>query len=271
MAPFAAKSLRSMYPEIVKGDNPKYKVAFFTGCTINYIYTDVGEAVIRVLNKNNIEVVIPPTQHCCGTPVYVSGDIVLAKTFAKHIIEVFENCESDYIVAACATCAEALKVEYPKMFAEDPDMKARAEALANKTYEISEFLVDIVDFRKDTLGTVNAVVTMHDPCHMARGLGITEQPRAILKAIPGLTFVEMKEADRCCGSGGSFSLTHYQLSRQINDKKINNIKATQANMVATSCGTCRMQINDGLVQNKLDVNAVHVVQLLDQAYQAGNG
>lgn len=269
-APFAATPLRSKYPEVVSVKNAKMRVGFFTGCTINYIYTDVGESVINVLKNNQVEVVIPAAQHCCGTPVYVSGDKELAKAFARHVIDVFEGQQVDYVVAACGSCAEALKIEYPHMFADEPAMKARADKLAKKTYEISEFLVDVVKFRKDNLGKVAGSVTMHDPCHMVRGIKITKQPRDIVKAIPGLEFVEMKDADRCCGSGGSFSLANYELSRKINDKKVENIKATGANLVATSCGTCRMHLTDGVEQNQVDAQVMHVIQLLDKAYQAGS-
>ncbi len=266
-APFASSPLRDRYPEVIKVDHPKLRVGFFTGCTINYIYTDIGEAVINVLKRNNVEVVIPPKQHCCGTPVYVSGDKELAKSFAKHLVDVFEEYDLDYVVAACGSCAEALKLEYPHMFADDAAVKTKAENLASKTYEISEFLVDVLKFDQSKLGKVPAVVTMHDPCHMVRGVKVTKQPREILSAIPGITFVEMKDADRCCGSGGSFSLANYELSRKINDKKINNIKNTEANIVATSCGTCRMHLLDGLIQNKVNCDVKHVIQLLDQSYK----
>ncbi|MEG6585797.1 (Fe-S)-binding protein [Dendrosporobacter sp. 1207_IL3150] len=267
-APISSSPLRSQYPEVIKVDNPKAKVGFFTGCTINYMYTDVGSSVINVLKENDMEVVIPSGQHCCGTPVYVSGDVDLAKEMAKATIATFEKYDVDYVIGACGSCTEALK-EYPHLLQDDKEWKARAEKIAKKTYEISEFLVDVVKFRKDTLGNVNATVTMHDPCHMVRGLKITKQPREVLKAIPGLNFVEMKDCDRCCGSGGSFSLANYELSRQINDKKVANIANTKADIVATSCGTCRMHIQDGILQNNMNQDVVHTVQLLDKAYQAG--
>lgn len=269
LAPFAATPLRSQYPETIKVANPKMKVAFFTGCTINYVYTDIGSSVINVLKANDVEVTLPPMQHCCGTPVYMSGDVDLAKVFAKHNIETFERADADYIVASCGSCAEAFKIEYPELFHNDPVMYERAKKLAAKTYEISEFLVDVVKFRQDNLGEVPVTVTMHDPCHMARGIKVTNQPRAILKAIPGLKFTEMKEADRCCGAGGSFSLANYEISRKINDRKIANIASTKADTVATSCGSCRMHIIDGLVQNGQSQDCLHTVQLLDKAYQTG--
>ncbi|MDR3591985.1 MAG: (Fe-S)-binding protein [Negativicutes bacterium] len=269
LAPFAATPLRSQVPETLKVANPKMKVAFFTGCTINYVYTDIGHSVLNVLKENDVEVTLPPMQHCCGTPVYMSGDTELAKVFAKHNIETFERANVDYIVAACGSCSEAFKIEYPEMFRDDPALRERAEKLAAKTFEISEFLVDVLKFRQDNLGAVNATVTMHDPCHMARGIKVTEQPRKILKAIPGVKFVEMKNPDRCCGAGGSFSLANYEISRKINDRKIADIATTDADTVATSCGSCRMHIIDGLVQNDKPQDVLHTVQLLDKAYQAG--
>jgi len=126
-----------------------------------------------------------------------------------------------------------------------------------------------VKFRQDNLGEVNATVTMHDPCHMARGIKVTDQPRKILNAIPGVKFVEMKNPDRCCGAGGSFSLANYDISRKINDRKVADIASTHADIVATSCGSCRMHINDGLVQNGKPQDVLHTVQLLDKAYKAG--
>ncbi len=271
LAPFAATPLRSQYPENITMAKPKMKVAFFTGCTINYVYTDIGQAVIDVLKVNDIEITLPPMQHCCGTPVYMSGDVDLARLFAKHNIETFEGAGADYIVAACGSCAEAFKLEYPELFRDDPAMHARAKRLAAKTYEISEFLVDVVKFRRDNLGPVAATVTMHDPCHMARGIKVTGQPREILKAVPGVKLVEMKQPDRCCGAGGSFSLANYEISRKINDRKIADIVSTKADTVATSCGSCRMHIIDGLVQNKQDQRCLHTVQLLAQSYAAGKG
>lgn len=269
LAPFAATPLRSQFPETVKVDKPRLKVAFFTGCTINYVYTDIGRAVIDVLKANDAEVVMPAMQHCCGVPVHMSGDVEQAKVFAKHNIEIFAEAKVDYIVAACGSCAEAFKIEYPELFCDDPDLHDKAKKLAAKTYEISEFLVDVVKFRKDALGPINATVTMHDPCHMARGVKVTAQPRKIVAAIPGVKFVELKEPARCCGAGGSFSLAHYDISRKINDRKIADIAGTSAQIVATSCGSCRMHITDGLVQNGMTQDCLHVVQLLDMAYKAG--
>ncbi len=266
-APLALRPLRSQYPKVIKAPSYRLRVGFFTGCTINYMYTDMGSAVIEVLQANNIEVVLPPRQHCCATPVHVSGDFELANEMARQTIEIFEECQVDYIVGACGSCVEALK-DYPKWLADDPKWQSRAEKLAVKVREISEFLVE-VGYRKDIMGPVHKTITMHDPCHMVRGIKVTEQPRQILASIPGVKLVEMKEHDRCCGSGGSFSLAHYDLSRKINDRKCQNIADTHADFVTASCPSCRMHITDGLLQNHLPQIVVHPIQILAESYERG--
>lgn len=266
-APLASTPLRSKYSSVIKVPNAKRRVAFFTGCTINFMYTDIGEAVIEVLKENGNEVVLPGKQHCCATPVHVAGAFDLANEMAKHNIEVFENETVDYIVGACGSCVEALK-DYPKWLKDEPEWAERAKKVAAKVREISEFLVE-TGYRKDNLGAINKKVTMHDPCHMIRGIKVTQQPRELLKAIPGLNFVEMNEHDRCCGSGGSFCLAHYELSRKINDHKCENIAATGADYVTASCPSCRMHITDGIVQNKMPQIVYHPIQLLAESYRLG--
>lgn len=268
-APFAAQPLRQQYPEVVKVAKPQKRVGFFTGCTINYIYTDGGQAVIDVLAANGCEVVVPRLQHCCGMPTYASGDMESAKLLARHNIETFERYDLDAIVVSCGSCGNAWKNEYPEMFKDDPEMKKRAEAMAAKIYDISEFLVDVIKFRRDILGPVHATVTFHDPCHMARGLKVTRQPREIIKAIPGITIKEMKEPDRCCGAGGSFSLAHYDIARQVNDRKVKDIVATGADLVVATCGACRMHITDGLTQGGYQQDVLYPIQLLARSYAAG--
>ncbi len=270
IAPVAKKSLRNCNPEVIKvSGNAKKRVGYFTGCMANYIYTDIGQAVIDVLIANDMEVVLPKNQHCCGTPVYTSGDIDAARILAQHNIEVFESYQLDYIVTSCGSCTESWKEEYGKLFQEDAEMCKRIKKLADKTYEISQFLVDIIPLDTTKLGAVNKIVTMHDPCHMARGIHVTDQPRNILTVIPDLKLVEMKEPARCCGAGGSFCMVYYELSQRINDRKIKDINSTGADIVATGCGSCRMHITDGIVRNHMQQNVVHTIQLLDLAYKNG--
>ncbi len=267
--PFATKSLRKQYPEVIKVNQPKARVAFFTGCMANYIYTGSGKAAIDVLVANNIEVVLPKKQHCCGYPVFTSGDAEDGRLLARHNIDIFSEVTVDAVITVCGSCGSAWRHEYQRLLADDPVYLKKLEAIAKKTYDIAEYLTEIKPINKKDLGEVNAHITIHDPCHLgARGMGVTKQVRQLLSAIPGVTISEMKEPGRCCGSGGSFNLGYYDISRGINDNKVADIAQTGADMVVTGCGSCRMHLIDGLVQNKQEHNVMHTIELLAQSYAA---
>ncbi|ADL13305.1 (Fe-S)-binding protein [Acetohalobium arabaticum] len=257
----ATEHFRDKYPEVIEVDNPEGRVAFFTGCAINYIEPKVGEAVVNVLTENNIEVVIPEEQQCCGLAINSYGDVDTAKELAKNNIEAINSYDVDAIVTACGSGGSTLREEYPEWLE-----KTEFEA---EVYDISEYLVDVVGIDREKLGSVRKKVTYHDSCHLSRGMGVTEQPREILEAIPGLYFEEMEEPNRCCGSAGTFNIAHYDLSMDIHRHKTEDIKQTGADTVAAGCLACLMQIVDGLNKADLDKDVVHTVQLLDEAYQKG--
>ncbi len=265
--PLAATPLKDLLPEIVTVEKPKMKVAYFVGCMTNYCYPDMGLDLLEVLRANDIEVVIPKEQHCCGTPVYVNGDVETAVAMAKSNLDIFDATGADAIVLNCGSCTGSWKHHYKELLDQDTaGYKEKAEKWATRTYDISEFLVKI-DFKQETLGTVPKRVTYHDPCHVARGQGITNQPRAVLQSIPGVELVEMSNPGRCCGMAGSFSLVFPQLSEQILDHKVKDIASTKAAVVATSCPACRMQLASGMENAGMDQDVVHVVQLLAEAYR----
>jgi glycolate oxidase iron-sulfur subunit len=269
IAPFAEQSLRKQYPEVIKVDSPKARVAFFTGCMANYIYTDSGKAAIDVLVANYIEVVMPKLQHCCGYPVFTSGDVEGGRMLARHNIDVFSELKVDALITVCGSCGSAWRHEYARLLADDPKYLEKLQALSQKTYDIAEYFTEVMPLDKTGLGEVKAHVTIHDPCHLgARGMGVTKQVRQLLSAIPGLTITEMKAPGRCCGSGGSFNLSYYELSRDINNRKIADIDGTKADIVVTGCGSCRMHLIDGLVQSGKGQNVLHLTQLLAQSYAA---
>lgn len=265
----AKKTLRSEFPEVINVKNPKMRVAFFTGCVINYFYTDMGEAVIEVLKENDIEVVIPHEQGCCGIPASVNGDIESARVMAKRNLQAFERLGADALVVACSSCGTSWKHIFGELLEDDGEYKGLAEKWAAKSYDIAEFLVHKVPFKKTGLGNVAKKVTYHDPCHLNRGQGIHREPREILKSIPGVELIEMKEPGRCCGMAGSFSLTHPELSDQILDRKVKDIAQTHTNTVATGCPACRLQITSGVENAGLQEDVVHTVQILAESYRAG--
>jgi glycolate oxidase iron-sulfur subunit len=236
---------------------------------INYFYTDMGKAVVDVLAANDISVVIPSDQGCCGIPASVNGDIDSAKEMAKRNLKAFEQSGVDALVVSCSSCGSAWKHSYSELLEGDSKYQTLATKWKNKTYDIHEFLVKVVPFKKQGLGKVERKVTYHDPCHLNRGQGINKEPREILKSIPGVELIEMKEPGRCCGMAGSFSLVHPDLSVKISDKKIADIAGTKTDTVATGCPACRLQLNSGIVNAGLDRNVVHPIQILAESYAKG--
>lgn len=258
------KTLRVQLPQLLKKPmKPRHKVAYFAGCMINNFFTAVGEATLRVYQENDIEVVVP-TSNCCGIPHEAYGDIEMQIKLAKENLDAFSRYEVEAIVTDCASCAHGLH-SYAELLQDDPHYGPLAAQLAAKVKDASQYLVEI-GFKKE-MGPVNATVTYHDPCHAARGLKVKEQPREILKSIPGVKFVEMNESDWCCGGAGSYNVTHYELSRKILARKMDNFKKTGAEYLATSCPACLMQLAHGLDVYRLSGKAIHVMQILDQAYQ----
>lgn len=268
LPPLARTQFRDQLPQTNTVAEPRKKAVFFTGCMINYVYTGIGRSVVNVLRANGVEVVIPREQHCCGIPVLTHGDVATAKEMARSHVDAFSKLSFDALVVACATCGCAWKDHYQALLADDPAYSSRARELAARSFDISEFLVDHLDFIPPR-GVVNAKVTYHDPCHLARGQEIRRQPRQVLQSIPGIELVEMTTPDRCCGGAGSFSITHVDISLQIGERKVKDIAGTGANTVVTSCPACRMQLEDSLHQKGMfDLEVVHTVQLLDMAYKS---
>lgn len=263
------KPLKDELPEVIKVENPKMRVAFYVGCMSNYFYTDMGRAVVDVLTENGCEVVIPKDQGCCGIPASVNGDVESTKVMARNNLLAFEKMGADAVVSNCSSCGEAWKHLFPEILEDDPEMKPLADKWAAKTYDISEFLIHKVPFKREGLGRVERKVTYHDPCHLNRSQGIYKEPREILEAIPGIELIEMKKPDRCCGMAGSFALVHPDLSANISDKKIADITQTHTDTVVTGCPACRLQLASGVENAGLNEDVVHTVQLLAESYKAG--
>jgi glycolate oxidase iron-sulfur subunit len=171
----------------------------------------------------------------------------------------------DYVVTGCATCTSSLR-DYAKFLANTPERKEAYTKFGDKVLDISQFLVDVLQLPpsayKPSAQAKGKKVTWHDPCHLSRHLGITNQPRQIIKSIPGVEFVEMPNADRCCGMAGTFSLHYYDLSKKIADKKVAAIKSTGADIVVSSCPGCEIQLIDSLLRNKVPVKVMHIMELL---------
>jgi glycolate oxidase iron-sulfur subunit len=264
----APKFLRQAVPEVNRppdGVPVKFTVGYFTGCMTDFVFPELGKKIISFLNKNGIEVVVPRGQGCCGAPVYLgAGDFATGRKMADANGRAFEG--PDYVITDCATCASAMK-DYVKFLADTDERKQAYQEFAAKIKDISEFLVDVAKLPASAYRTApefrGKTVTWHEPCHLGRYLGVKEQPRRILKALTDIRFVEMPRADSCCGMAGTFSVYFYELSQKIAAKKVADIRSTGADIVATDCPGCQIQLIDGLKRHGLPVQVRHIMELLE--------
>ena len=242
------------------------RVAYFVGCGFNFVLPHVSEATLAVLVHQGIRVDVAENS-CCGLPTYGYGDLDAARSIARRNIQVLESMEADVVLTECGSCSAFLK-DYPELFEEDPAMRDRAEKLAKRVKGFSEFMHS----RLDQMGAAKEVslkVTYHDPCHMSRYQKIVKEPRSMLQRIPGVSYVEMPEADRCCGAAGSYNIMHYEQSMAVLSRKMENLKRTQAEVLTTECPGCVIQLGYGVRKEKLPVRVLHLSQLLQEVYLPG--
>lgn len=238
-----------------KGRGAKGTVALFPGCAVNYMQQDIGRATASVLEMLGYEVVVPRGLKCCGRPLLSLGDRAAAEDLAAHNTAVLEAVHADAIVTACASCGLTFKKEYPKLLSRNKPPAV---------FDIHEFLAGLLG--NGAAGPVRKRVTWHDPCHLSRGQGLSSTARRVLHSIPGLELIEMSDADRCCGFGGLMRVTHHGLSDDIAQEKAGNIIETRASAVITGCPGCRMQISQGLRRAGSNIEVLHTVQLLEEAF-----
>lgn len=260
------KSLKKLVPTVNKAKGKeRYKIGFFTGCMLNYVYPQIGQDIIDVLNLNGVTVLVPKEQHCCATPLFTSGEKEISSDLIRKNLRAFASLDIDYIITGCGSGGLAWKEEFANVLGTSHADYALAVELSKKTKDISEFLV-MLGIDVTQLQPLEKKVTYHDSCHLNRGQKVHKQPRQLLQMIPGCTYIEMEKADSCCGSGGSFNLKYYALSRDINRQKTAHIAATGADVVAVGCPACLMHIKDGLAQDGIAVETRHIIELLAESY-----
>ena len=266
MPPAPLRSFRSRVEKLpTNSDGRRGTVGYFAGCFMNWGYADAAMATRTMLSRGGFRVEVPAVV-CCGVPHRAYGDIEAARDLARKNIAALEQYE--HIVTDCASCGAALK-EYKHLLKDDPEYRERAENVSDRAADISEFLVKH-EFPKPE-GHVPLHVTYHDPCHLVRGQGIKSQPREILKAIPGVEYVEMQGADVCCGAAGSFCVTHPALSEGVGSNKADNILATKADVVVSGCPSCLTQLKAMLAAKGSDIKVMHPMELLAESYETATG
>jgi L-lactate dehydrogenase complex protein LldE len=244
-----------------KAGSPKahVKVGLFVTCLIDAMRPEIGFSAIKLLEASGCEVAVPDAQTCCGQPAYNSGDAASARALAAKALEEFESF--DYVVVPSGSCAGQIKIHFVRLFQNEPKLRARAERLAAKTYELTDFLANIAP-RRDLPAVSLGRITYHDSCSGLRELGIKSQPRALLAAA-GVAVTEMKDCEQCCGFGGTFAVKYGDISGAIVDEKCGHIRATGADAVVLGDLGCMLNI-EGRLQRLGDstTRVLHVAQVL---------
>jgi glycolate oxidase iron-sulfur subunit len=254
--PLPERPLRTELAERAHSDpSGSDRVAYFIGCGINYMLPKVGKATIKVLDhigergekyRGGARPLILEN-FCCGLPAYSYGYIDAARLLARKNIDLILESGADTVISECASCSSFLK-DYPGLFEDDPDYKARAREVSSRIRDLSEWVAQ----ENWPESKAARIVTFHEPCHLGRYQDLAEKPRNILAGIPNIEYREMKEADWCCGGAGTYNVSQYELSMKVLDRKMNNIRETGADLLVTECPACMVQLAYGLKRHKLD-------------------
>ena len=262
-------------PTWTRDGQPQARVALFAGCVMSTAFAETDRATTRVLAANGCEVHLPAGQGCCGALTIHAGELDRARVLARRTIAAFERLETmtpvDAIIVNAAGCGAALK-EYGHLLRDDQQFAGRAGAFSAKVKDVTEFLGDLE--QRGTLNKpmrpLNLTVTYQEACHLAHAQRITQQPRRLFQAIPGLRLVEMDESALCCGSAGIYNLTQPEMSRRLLARKMRHVLATQAEVIVSTNPGCILQLQAGVRAAGAPVRVMHLVDLLDAAYAAGD-
>jgi len=266
------KSFLNSYPEQIKNsktEEKKQKVAIFIGCMGNYAYTNIGKSLLKILEKLEIDVMIPKKQLCCSAPAYFTGDFDTVDHLAKKNIEYFETFidEVDSIIIPEATCSAMINIDWSHYFHDQPEWRARADKLAPKVLMATKWLEDsteLADLLQSQGKKMNDIVTYHDPCHAKKMQGVSKEPRKLIEQ--NYEIDEMSDSNECCGFGGvTMQSEKYHLAKAVGVKKAAMINKTKANVVSAECSACRMQITDSLGRTETEVVFKNPIELIADA------
>jgi L-lactate dehydrogenase complex protein LldE len=237
-------------------------IQLFITCLADSFFPQTGEAVVKILNRLGIDVDFAREQTCCGQPQFNAGLRKDARAVAEHTIRVFENTTDD-IVSPSGSCTHMFRHNYPELFEGDSIWLPRAKALAERTYEFTEYLVDhlgVTDVGAQWAGPL----TFHPSCHTLRGIQVDRQPRTLLQNVKGATLIELPHAEECCGFGGIMSVEHPELSAEWLKRKTSYLESTQSPTLVVTDAGCLMHIAGGLNRQKKKQRVVHIAEVLNQ-------
>ncbi|HEX8091842.1 MAG TPA: (Fe-S)-binding protein [Blastocatellia bacterium] len=245
------------------------KVSLFITCLVDQFAPQVGVGMVAVLRKLGVGVDFPADQTCCGQSAFNSGFQAEARDVAARFIEVFEH--SRYVVAPSGSCASMVRVYYPELFKHDQRMLERANNLASRTYEFTEFLINVLGV-EDVGARFDGKVALHQSCHLLRELNVRSEPVRLLKAVKGIELVELERAEMCCGFGGLFSVKYSHISGGILQEKIDTLKKSRADVVVATDYGCLMHMAGGLSRQRIALRTMHIAELLAMAQgEPGSG
>jgi L-lactate dehydrogenase complex protein LldE len=232
----------------------------FVTCLVDTFFPEVGEATVSVLRRAGVRVDFPRNQTCCGQPMFNAGLRASARRIAEHTISVYEAAEGD-IVMPSGSCAHMIRHNYPELFDGDPGWLKRAKDMADRTYEFTEYLVEVLGVT-DLHATWEGTITYHPTCHLHRGLGVDRQPRALLANVRNAEVRELPEAEDCCGFGGVFSVEHPELSSEMLKRKIANLEETGAETMVVCDTGCLLHVQGGLKRARRGQRVRHIAEVL---------
>jgi len=259
---FPEAALRDVIkPGVLEGKGDKLRIAYFVGCGMDLVCPQAAQASLGLLLEVAKTVAVLDNC-CCGLPAMTYGDRQAARKMAERNVRMISSDKFDMVVTDCSSCASFLK-KYPELFADDSVMQREAKEGASRIRDIVQILEMCARTGILSAGRTQPVVmTYHDPCHARRGQKLVREPREILKSLPGVEYREMPEADWCCGGAGSYALFHYDLSRKVLERKINNVAKAGADVVVTSCPACIIHLSYGARQRHLPVRVRHISEVV---------
>ncbi len=258
----AEKPFRDRWQELARPiDNPRLRIGLFSGCVQDFVYPEQMEAAFHLFAEHRVAMSFPMAQSCCGLPVQMMGEAKASRDVAVQNVRAFEKENVDYIVTLCASCASHLKHNYPVLLGNDQKMLEKTKAFTAKVIDFSSFAHDVLGLKAENFAGDSKPATFHSPCHLCRGLGVHDAPRALLRDA-GLDYREADESEVCCGFGGTFSAKFPELSAEMLRKKLDHVEATGAEILLTDCPGCVMQLRGGLKKRGSQIVVQHTAEAL---------
>jgi Fe-S oxidoreductase len=260
----ARTPFRDRWPQLYqKVEKPRYRVALFGGCLVDFVYPEQGIAFLKALKGQGVQVEYPLGQTCCGLPAKMMAEKDVAKEVALQNLAALDPADYDYVLTLCASCGSHIKEAYPKLLGGTP-AAVKAAQLADKLLDFSSFLTRVLKVKAERFSGGKKRVAYHSPCHLCRGLGVVQEPRDLL-ATAGLEYLPAKDEDTCCGMGGSFSMEFPELSAEVLKKKLDAVEETGADLLVTDCPGCVLQLRGGMDKRGGRVKVKHIAEVVAEA------